>query len=469
AALTVAWNDAEKRDPHSPMNWPPKKKWANIAVISIISFLIPLASSMVAPAAETIMADFQLNSTTFPSFVVSIFVLGFACGPLLLAPLSETFGRVVVYHATNVFFVIFTIVCALSRNKAMLLSFRFLSGFAGVATITIGPATIADIMSREKRGRAVSIWAVGTVVGPMVGPIYGGYVTQVLGWRWIFWIISIVFGCLTIIACGVLRESYAPVLAKRKIAQARKETRNRNYISTAASKPEIKSLFVRSILRPIKMLVFCPIVTLMCLYIAMIYALNYLFFATFSIIFRESYGFSTFESGLVFIAIGIGTLFGLLYLGCFSDRALKKSTNTGKAAVPEDRLPLLITLPGALTFPLGIFIYGWGVEYHMHWAVPQLGTAFTGFGYILLFTGIQTYLIDAFEEYAASVNCANAVLRGLAGALVPLSGLDLYNALGLGWGNSLLAFVALAFTPLLWIFSVYGARIRASKFIKYEI
>lgn len=146
---------------------------------------------MIAPAVQQVTQDFHTNSTTFPTFVVSIFVLGFAFGPLLLAPLSEVYGRIVVYHVTNVLFVVFTILCAISRNAAMLLAFRFLSGFAGVATITIGSGTIADIMPREKRGKAVSIWAVGTVVGPIVGPIVGGYITQALGWRWLFWILSI--------------------------------------------------------------------------------------------------------------------------------------------------------------------------------------------------------------------------------------------------------------------------------------
>lgn len=154
-------------------------------------------SSVVAPAVELILVDFHSSSTTFPTFVLSIFVLGFAVGPLLLPPLSELYGRVIVYNVTNVLFVVFTILCAVSHNEAMLLGFRFLSGFAGVATISIGPASIADIMPREKRGKAVSLWAVGTVIGPMVGPIIGGYVAEVLGWRWIFWIISIIVSPLT--------------------------------------------------------------------------------------------------------------------------------------------------------------------------------------------------------------------------------------------------------------------------------
>ncbi len=146
---------------------------------------------MLAPAVELVLTDFHISSAEFSTFVVSIFVLGFACGPLLLAPLSELYGRVVIYNITNILFLAFTIMCAISKNGPMLLAFRFLSGFAGVATIAIGSGTIADIMPREKRGKAVSVWSVGTILGPMVGPIIGGYVTETLGWRWMFWIISI--------------------------------------------------------------------------------------------------------------------------------------------------------------------------------------------------------------------------------------------------------------------------------------
>jgi multidrug resistance protein len=146
---------------------------------------------MLAPAVQLVMTDFATNSTTFATFVVSIFVLGFACGPLLLAPLSELYGRVIIYNVTNVLFLTFTVLCAVSQNQSMLLAFRFLSGFAGVATITIGSGTIADIIPREKRGKALSVWSVGPILGPMVGPIVGGYVTEVAGWRWMFWAISI--------------------------------------------------------------------------------------------------------------------------------------------------------------------------------------------------------------------------------------------------------------------------------------
>jgi multidrug resistance protein len=146
---------------------------------------------MLAPGVALVMEDFQTSSTTFATFVVSIFVLGFASGPLLLAPLSELYGRVIIYNISNLLFLVFTILCAISQSQSMLLGFRFLSGYAGGATITIGSGTIADIMPREKRGKAVSVWSVGPILGPMVGPIIGGSVAEAAGWRWMFWVISI--------------------------------------------------------------------------------------------------------------------------------------------------------------------------------------------------------------------------------------------------------------------------------------
>ncbi|PQE33478.1 hypothetical protein CJF32_00003375 [Rutstroemia sp. NJR-2017a WRK4] len=459
----VWWDEPEDQDRENPMNWSSTRKWVNICTISVISFLVPLASSILAPGVELVMKDFNTTSTTFATFVVSIFVLGFACGPLLLAPLSELYGRVIIYNVTNVLFLAFTVMCAVSENESMLLAARFLSGFAGVATITIGSGTIADIMPREKRGKAVSIWSVGTILGPMVGPIIGGYVARAFGWRWMFWVISIVIGVVTIFAFLVLRETYPPILLERKAARFRKETGNPNHRSKLATDLTPGDLFKNSIVRPLKLLICYPTVTVMCTYVAVLYGILYLLFATYSFVFREVYGFSTSATGLVFLAGGIGTLAGLVYAGNFSDRTLKKRAAAGKTNTPEDRLSLIITIPGSLAFPIGLFMYGWSAEKHVHWIVPQIGTAITGFGSILIFIGIQTYLIDAFEKYAASVIGANAVLRGTAGAVVPIAALNMYKRLGWGWGNSVLAFVALAFAPLPWVLGLYGAKIRIWK------
>lgn len=154
----------------------------------------PLVSSMPSPATPLISLEFKNTSSSFPTFVVSIFVLGFAFGSPVLAPLSEVYGRVPIYHSANLIFLLSLILCAIAQNSAMILAFRFLSGFGGGAAIAIAPGSITDMMKIEERGRAISIWAVGTILGPMIGPVVGAYITGKLGWRWMFWIIAVVVG-----------------------------------------------------------------------------------------------------------------------------------------------------------------------------------------------------------------------------------------------------------------------------------
>lgn len=146
---------------------------------------------MFAPGVPDVMREFHSTNIELGSFVVSVYVLGYAFGPLLIAPLSELYGRLYLYHACNVLFVIFTVACAVSSSLKMLIGFRFLAGCAGSAPLTLGGGTIADMIRQEKRGGAMSIWAMGSLIGPVIGPVAGGFLSQAKGWRWVFWILAI--------------------------------------------------------------------------------------------------------------------------------------------------------------------------------------------------------------------------------------------------------------------------------------
>lgn len=147
---------------------------------------------MMAPGVPQIMRDFGSSDNMESTFVVSIFVLGFAFGPLLLAPMSELYGRLPVYHSCNSLFVVFSACCAVSTSVSMLMAFRFLAGLSGVAVLTCGSGSIADMVPPEQRGRAMSLWSMGPLIGPVVGPVCAGFLVEAKGWRWIFWIITIV-------------------------------------------------------------------------------------------------------------------------------------------------------------------------------------------------------------------------------------------------------------------------------------
>ena len=453
----VDWDS--KDDPERAINWTPRKKWANMAIIGSVTFLTPLASSMVAPGVPLILRDFHSTDATVGSLIVSIYILGYALGPLFIAPMSEVFGRLPVYHANNILFIVWTVGCALAPNVGSLLAFRVLAGIAGSCPITIGGGSIADLFAQQERGAAMAIFALGPLMGPVVGPVAGGYLSEAKGWRWVFWVITIAAGAACISSITFMRETYEPVLLQKRVNKLKKETGNQQLRSKLDSGLTVREYFTRALIRPTKMLIFSPIVLLLSIYMAVVYGYLYLLFTTLTLVFERDYHFSQGNVGLVFLGIGVGSLLGLFIFGLASDRIVKRMSAKGEMK-PEYRLPPLI--PGSLIIPIGLFWYGWSCKAHLHWIMPIIGTMFVGLGLLATFMPIQTYLVDAFTIHAASAIAANTVLRSLVGAFLPLAGPAMYAKLGLGWGNSLLAFIALALAPISWIFFKYGERIRKS-------
>jgi MFS family permease len=103
------------------------------------------------------------------SLVVSIFVLGFAFGPLLMGPLSELYGRRVIYNLSNIVHLAFTIGCAIAPNIQIFLVCRFFGGCFGATSTSLGGGSVADQIPVSKRGAVMSVLMVGGFMGPVVG------------------------------------------------------------------------------------------------------------------------------------------------------------------------------------------------------------------------------------------------------------------------------------------------------------
>ncbi|KAJ5573519.1 MFS multidrug transporter [Penicillium hispanicum] len=456
----VGWDG--QHDPQNPQNFSPGKKWVLLALISLFTFLSPLASSMFSPAVVYMDSEFHVDNQTILSFSVSIYLIGYTCGPLLLAPLSEIYGRRIVLSCGDWFFVLWQIGCALAPNVASLIVFRLFAGIGGSACVTLGAGVIADLFPREQRGTATSIWVMGPLIGPVVGPIAGGFLGQEVNWRWVFWVLLIASGTMQVAIELLNRETYAPVIIKWKTTQMAKElgrTDLRNAYDIGRETASTGQILKQSFLRPIVLFCKSPIVLLLSTYVALIYGLLYLFFTTISGVFTSTYGFSVGLSGLAYIGIGVGFLVGLAVLAKTNDRIVMKLTNRNAGKFePEMRLPTMIFF--ACVIPISFFWYGWTADQHVFWIVPIIGMFPFGFGMIGVYMPIQTYVIDCYPEYAASANATLTTTRSLLGALLPLAGPAMFDSLGLGWGNSLLGFLALAFVPIPIIFTQYGKAIR---------
>ena len=325
------------------------------------------------------MAEFHSSNSTLETLVVTIFILGFAFGPMVVAPLSEIHGRRPIYLISNLLFCIMTVACALSNSLAMLIVFRFLAGCAGSTAITLGGATIGDAFPVNRRGAAMAIWGMGPLLGPILGPVIGGYLAQAKGWRWLFWLLAILSGTTLLLGLIFLKETYAVVLLERKAAKLRKEAGGEGYVSVLHDGLSKKDHFTRAIVRPLKMLILSPIVLLLSLYIAILFGYLYLFVTTFPRVFSEQYHFDTGSTGLTYLGLGVGCFFGLAIAGKSSDVLYRKLVKkNGGTENPEFRLPILgISAP---LVAISFLWYGWSAEEKVHWIVPILGTVLFGMG-----------------------------------------------------------------------------------------
>ncbi|WEW54856.1 hypothetical protein PRK78_000282 [Emydomyces testavorans] len=458
----------EDDDPEKAVNWPSRVKWANVIILAAMSFIVSLASSMTVPGVSQAMREFHSDSSTLGSLVVSIFSLGLACGPLIVAPLSEIYGRLIPYHVSNILFIIFSVGCAVSPNLASLVVFRMLAGMMAASVLNIGGATVADLFVPEERGNAMAAWTYGPLLGPAIGPVAGGFLSQAKGWRWVFWVITLAATVTAVLFSLIMRESYPPVLLEQKVKRLRRETGNERLRSEMKVDLEPKELFKRALRRPLFLLFRSPIVFLSSVFIAVVYGYLYLLYTTMALVFKAQYGFSEGFQGLAYLGIGVGFLIGNAFFGLMSDRVLKtKSASHTDELKPEYRLPVMI--PGAFCIPASFFIYGWTAQLKTFWLIPILGMSLMGFGVNTTFMSIQIYLVDSFTLYAASALAATTILRSLVGALLPLAGPPLYEKLGLGWGNSTLGFIAMTLIPVPFLFFRFGESIRRNSRFQLDL
>lgn len=301
-----------------------------------------------------------------------------------MAPLSEIYGRIIVYHVCNIGFLAFIVGCALAPSLNVLIGFRLLSGIFGSCTLANGGGSIADMIHQEKRGAAMAIFSVGPLLGPVIGPVAGGFLANAKGWRWDFWVVLIVGASISIAMAIFMRETFAPVLLQKKVKRLRKVTGNMLLHSKLDAGLSPRDYFNRSMVRPLKMLLLSPIITAVAIYMAVVYGYLYLMFTSITEVFEGYYNFSTNIVGLVYLGLGVGFVLGLAFFSFSSDRNIKKqAANHGQGMKPEYRMQLLPI--GACLLPAGFFIYGWTAQYRVHWIVPVLATTVIGIGNMIIF------------------------------------------------------------------------------------
>ncbi|MCJ1309403.1 hypothetical protein MMC25_003062, partial [Agyrium rufum] len=404
----VTWDGPD--DPHNPKNWSFFRKWSITLTLSAVGFMTIMTSNIIAPALNQIAHDLDMNPVE-SQMALSVYVLAIAFGPLFLGPLSEIYGRQPVLHAANLWFLIWNLVCGFANSKGLLIAARLLAGFGGSLDYAISIGVLGDCWGAEQRGFSVGLYNFIPLLGTVAGPILGGYVTQDISWRWLFWIITIAQGVVMLYSISSFKETHEATLLRRKALRLRKSTGNQD-LYTKTDKDDagrnVRSAVGRSLSRPLRLLTTHPIIQVISLIFAFNYGVLFLVISSFANLWTSRYHESVATSGLNYVAFVIGELTGAAVGALLTDKVWAILKRKYGGFTPEYRVPLM--LPGAVVILTGLFIYGWSAQALTFWLVPEVGVAFLGCGLMLSSMSIDSYVIDAYPDHTNSANAAASFL-----------------------------------------------------------
>ncbi|OTB03413.1 hypothetical protein M426DRAFT_321787 [Hypoxylon sp. CI-4A] len=448
-------------DPYHAQNWSLKKKLLTAAMLGYTTMTAAFASSLFSAATPYVAKEFGVSSEV-GLLGVSLFVVGFATGPVLWAPLSELKGRRLPIVISMFGFSVFSVACATGKDLQTVLICRFFAGFCGACPLSVVAAVFSDMFNNATRGIAITVFSMAVFTGPLLAPFTGGFIVEsYLGWRWTMYLASIMGWVAFILDLFFLRETYPPVILIEKASELRRRTLNWGiHAKQEEIEVDFKELLQKNFTRPMRLLFGEPIVTLLSIYMAFIYGLLYLQLVSYPLVFQGVHHFNAGQSGLAFFGMIIGQLIaGTAVLLDQPSYQRKLAANNG-VPIPEWRLPIVIA--GGVSFTCGIFWFGWsGYKPDVHWIVPAVSGIMSGFGLMAIFLQALNYLVDAYLMFAASAIAANTFLRSLCGAGFPLFATYMYNGMGIQWASTLLGCVAAALVPIPIVFYLYGHKIRA--------
>ncbi|KAJ5577413.1 uncharacterized protein N7459_006377 [Penicillium hispanicum] len=449
-------------DPENPLNWRKSRKFLVLAAGVMQVMNSTIGSSICSNAIPEIAAEFNITNQQMLVLPISVFLIGYILGPLLWGPSSEYFGRRRPLLIAYCGFMIFTLACAVADSYASLLVFRLLNGMMASAPMATTGGLFADVHDDPTlRGRLMAYYMATTTCGPIIGPWVSGFVA-VVSWRWCFWIALICSG-VTLPLVLLMPETYGPVLLTRRAKQLRKETGNSSIVSPLElDSRNLREMLIVTISRPFRMIIHESIVSLSSLYLAFAYAIYYLYFEAYPIIFQGIYGMSAGISGLMFLPIGVGAVLACFVFNWYDGYLARAKARQARWAQIEEYRRLPLACLGGPLYVVALFWVGWSASSDIHWVVPFLSGIPFGMGYLLIFMAMLNYLTDAYETLSASAQSAASCTRSILAAVIPLAAKPMFHRLGVHWACSLIAFLSLGVSVIPFAFIRYGDRIRSS-------
>lgn len=463
--IIVTWYSLT--DGANPRNWSNSKKGWVMTVISLYTFVVYCTASIITPTVDVVMSTYNV-SREVASLGLSIYVLGYAVGPMLFSPISEIpfVGRNPPYLYSFILFLVISIVLAVVDNFPAIIVLRFLQGYFGSPALASGGASIEDIYDMYSAPFGYVWWIMAMYCGPALGPLLAAYAISD-NWRWALWEVVLMSGIVLCLLLFLPETSPSNIILNR--AKRLRAITGNSYLAPSELQPlHFGSTLWQALIKPIEISIKDPAILFTVLYCALVYGTYYSFFEAFPLVYLGVYKMSQGGMGLIFTSLVIGCLIGLaaycLYLKyIFIPRARHYHKTKGKPVPQEQWLrPGLI---GTWGVSAGLFLFAWTAKESIHWIAPTFGIGIWAATSFAMFQSIICYVALTYPRYVASLFAANDLVRSsTAAALVQSTGY-LYINLGINRGVSLVAGLSLMGVIGMLLLYYFGAQMRArSKF-----
>ncbi|KAH0832264.1 vacuolar DHA amino acid exporter [Lanmaoa asiatica] len=469
-----------------PRIWSNTRKNAILLIISGASMIAGLCANIQNPANSQIEQELHATASEI-SLSLSLFILVQGNCPVVWSAVSEIKGRKLVYLLSITLFTLGSVIVAISKTIGLVIGMRVVQGAGSSAVIAIGAATLADIYEPHQRGTMMGVYYSAPLLGPSIGPILGGGLTQALSWRAVFWFLviwgGVIFSAFLFLFKDTFRKgrslTYQNVLKRRiqerKLAQEKDTARGEQSVSekkisedgtSGAQTPkgdvEAQPVVVPALaIKEVKLSItdvnpFPPylrilsrknnlailissggcynvmidnsdLIVLAGLLFAFAFSVTYTCARTLSLY----YEYNAMTTGLVLLAFGIGRILGSILGGRWSDRTLAqlKAANGG-VSYPEMRLES--TKLAMWWFPLAVVGYAWVCQQHVHISAICIMLFLSGFLSIWIYASTLAYIVDANVGRSSSAVAANSSFRGISAFVAAEIAVPLQDAIGDG-------------------------------------
>lgn len=343
-------------------------------------------------------------------------------------------------------------------------------------------ATVADIVTRAERGKYMAYASMGVTLGPAFGPLIGGLLDQFLGWRSIFWFLTIFTGVMLFLMILFFPETARSVVGNGSV-QPQKwnipvlgmiQQHRLNKFNTPVETATLAKRKRRP--NPLESLqvIFRKEEFMILLTAGLLFAGFFAILSSLASQLQAKYHYNSLQVGLCYIPYGLGSMTSRWTMGTLIDWNFRrhakrlgvtiiKNRQQKLSDFPIELARLQITLPFIYMACIAIVIYSWVMEYHTNIAGPIVTLFVTGHTVTGAFSSLNTLIVDINVESPATAVAASNLVRCTLGAGAVAAVIPVVERIGFGWTGTAVAGIWLGCSPLLWVVMRWGYGWREEK------